>query len=72
MYTCLQHTPSILEYWAIIHFEKNLTINFGKKKYIKIIPLDSYFKKLSNVIIFVAYILYFVNKINGYKFSQNI
>jgi hypothetical protein len=44
--------PSLPDYWAITHFEKNFDYSFWSRKYeiydIKIIPFHLYSKELSN------------------------
>jgi hypothetical protein len=56
-------TPSIPVYRQLGIPRKKFNNKFGqqKKNATKIISLDSYFKEVFNSLIFVAYILYFVD-----------
>jgi hypothetical protein len=62
---CTLYILSIPDYRTIKHFETNFDLNFRLRKYkmyyIKIILLDLYLKELSNGIIFMSNISYFLD-----------
>jgi hypothetical protein len=61
------YKDDITQRWYFLHTGLLGIYKFWLRKYeiydIKIIPLDSYSKELSNGIIFIAYTIYFVNKL---------